>query len=60
MQCHLEAEDPVRSKALVLADLLDVLQSLGVEDLLVVEEELLAAMDPESSEEEDIEISQDK
>jgi len=47
MQCQLEDADPVRSKALVLADLLDVLQSLGVEDLLVVEEELLAALDSE-------------
>jgi len=54
MSCRLEAEDPVRSKALVLADLLDVLQSFGLEDLLVVEEELLAALDLESSEEEDI------
>lgn len=52
MQCRQEAEDPVRSKPLVLADLLDVLQSLGIEDLLVVEEELLAAL--EDSEEEEL------
>lgn len=47
MQCQLEVENAVRSKVLVLADLLDVLQSLGVEDLLVLEEELLAALDSE-------------
>jgi len=60
MQCLLEAAEAVRSRALVLADLLDVLQSLGLEDLLVVEEELLAALDSGNSEEEDTESSQDK
>jgi len=54
MSCRLEAEDPVRSKALVLADLLDVLQSFGLEDLLVVEEELLAALDLSEEDPEDI------
>lgn len=51
--CHQEVENPVRSKTFVLADLLDVLQSLSLEDLLVVEEELLAALDSSEAEEEE-------
>jgi len=53
MQCQLEAENAVRSRALVLVDLLDVLRDLNLEDLLVVEEELLAALDSEEEIEED-------
>lgn len=51
--CHQEVEGLVRSKQIVLADLLDVLQSLPVEDLLVVEEELMVALECSESEEED-------
>lgn len=50
--CLQEVENYVRSKAHVLADLLDVLQSLCVEDLLELEEELLNALDFSESEEE--------
>jgi len=53
MQCQREAENPVRSKALVLADFLDVVRDLSLEYLLALEAQLLAVLDSEEEIEED-------
>jgi len=57
MSCRPDVDHPVVSKEVILADLLEVLQSLNVDDLQVVYEELLENLcSEESSEEESISL----
>jgi len=49
MSCRQEEDYPVVAKEVILADLLEVLQDLSVDDLLVVWEELLASLEDSES-----------